>query len=68
MAHKNTQALADILDDLTAEELTNLIFNCWVNNKITRGDINGFRKDIGKPTNQPAFNKIYYFGDESDKY
>jgi hypothetical protein len=33
MAHKNTQALADL----------------WVRGQITRGDIKGFRIGIGKP-------------------
>ncbi len=46
--HKNTQALADLLDDLTPEELTDLIFNLWVERRITRGDIKGYRRDIGK--------------------
>lgn len=52
MVYKNTQALADLLDDLTQEELTDLVFNLWVVGKATRGDINGFRKSIGKPSNR----------------
>lgn len=48
MKHKNTQALADLLDDLTQEELTDLIFNLWVEQRITRGDIKGFLEIIGK--------------------
>lgn len=45
----NTQALADLLDDLTPQELTDLIFYCWVNGeKMNRGQIKGFRKSIGK--------------------
>lgn len=49
---KNTQALADLLDDLTQQELTDLIFHCWVNKSITRGAIKGFRKSIGKSNSE----------------
>ena len=48
-SHTNTQALADLLDDLTPKELTDLIFYCWINGeKMNRGQIKGFRKSIGK--------------------
>jgi hypothetical protein len=63
MAHKNTQALADLLDDLTPEQLTDLIFNMWVGGKVTRGDIKGFRKDIGKPAIE-ILKDSYFFGDK----
>lgn len=49
---QNTQALADLLDDLTQQELTDLIFYCWVNKSITRGEIKGFRKSIGKSNSE----------------
>jgi hypothetical protein len=58
MAHKNTQALADLLDDLTPEQLTDLVFNLWVRGQITRGDIKGFRIGIGKPVAE-EFNDQY---------
>ncbi len=48
----NTQALADLLDDLTAKELTDLVFYCWVSGSITRGNIKGFRKSIGKSNSE----------------
>ena len=46
----NNQALADLLDDLTLEEMANLINHLWVNQHIvSRGGIKAFRKNIGKP-------------------
>lgn len=48
----NAQALADLLDDLTTEELTNLIFWCWTNQWVMRrSTIKAFRKNIGKLDN-----------------
>lgn len=46
----NGQALADLLDDLTQEEMANLINHLWVQqNIVSRGGIKAFRKNIGKP-------------------
>jgi hypothetical protein len=46
---ENTQALADLLDDLTAKELTDLIFYCWVNRgPMSRATIKAWRKSMGK--------------------
>jgi len=45
----NNQALADLLDDLTLEEMTSLINHVWVNRSImSRSAIKAFRKSIGK--------------------
>ena len=46
----NNQALADLLDDLTQEEMANLINHLWVqHNIVSRSGIKAFRKAIGKP-------------------
>ncbi len=48
--HKNNQALADLLDDLTPEEMADLINHLWVCGSIvSRGAIKAFRKNLKKP-------------------
>ena len=45
----NNQALADLLDDLTQEEMANLINHLWVQqNIVSRSGIKAFRKKLGK--------------------
>lgn len=45
----NNQALADLLDDLTQEEMANLINHLWVKqNIVSRSSIKSFRKNLGK--------------------
>ena len=46
---QNNQALADLLDDLTQEEMANLINHLWVQgNIVSRAGIKVFRKMINK--------------------
>lgn len=46
----NNQALADLLDDLSQEEMANLINHLWVQQHIvSRAGIKAFRKNLGKP-------------------
>ena len=46
---EDNQSLADLLDDLTPEELTNMVNYFWVNRLlVTRSAIKGFRKSIKK--------------------
>lgn len=45
----NNQELADLLDDLTQEEMANFINHLWVQGQIvSRGAIKAFRKILGK--------------------
>lgn len=46
----HNQPLADLLDDLTQEEMVNLITQLWIQqNIVSRAGIKAFRKKLGKP-------------------